>query len=117
MLGEMIDEIVPWQVKNQWNLMNAIFSQTVNLHVQELRKKKCCGCEVNHPSERRYDCIIMTKEGWITHGLEAVEHVLQQAIYGNSSGKLSESRNSFLTNTYSNTFKNCQVITKPPWNS
>ena len=80
MLGEIIDEIVPWEVNNQCNLMNAIFSQTVNLHVQEWRKKKCCGCEVNHPSERRHDCIIMTKEGWITYGLGAVEHVLQQGI-------------------------------------
>ena len=45
-----------------------------------MRKKKCCGCEVNHPSQRRHDCIMMTEEGWITCGLEAVEYVLQQGI-------------------------------------
>ena len=30
MLGEITDEIVPWEVNQQCNLMNAIFSQVVN---------------------------------------------------------------------------------------
>ena len=79
MLGE-VDEFVPWEVKYQCNLMNAIFSQTVNLRVGELRKEKCCGCEVNHLSQRRHDCLMMTEEGWETDGLEAIEHVLQRGI-------------------------------------
>ena len=60
--------------------MNAIFLQVVNHQVQELRKKKCCGCKIDHPSQRRHDCIMMTEEGWITYGLEAIEHVRQQGI-------------------------------------
>ena len=43
MLGEIIDEVVTWEVNQQCNLMNAIFSQVVNQRVQELRKEKCCG--------------------------------------------------------------------------
>ena len=39
MLGEITDEVVPWEVNQQCNLMNAIFSQVVNHRVQELRKK------------------------------------------------------------------------------
>ena len=67
MIGEMTDEVVAWEVNQQCNLMNAIFSQVVNHHVQKLRKEKCCGCEVDHPSQRRHDCIMMTEEeGWIT---------------------------------------------------
>ena len=78
MLAEITDEIVPWVVKNHWNLMNAIFSQIVSHHVQELRKETSCGCEVNYPSQRRHDCIMMTEEeGWRNYGLEVVEHVLQ----------------------------------------
>ena len=54
MLGEITDEVVPWEVNQQCNLMNAIFSQVVNQRVQELQKEKCCGCKVDHPSQRRH---------------------------------------------------------------
>ena len=80
MFEEIIDKIVPLEVNHQCNLMNAIFSQTVNHQVQELQKKQCCGCEVDHPSQRRHDCIMMTEERWITYGLETVQYVPQQGI-------------------------------------
>ena len=81
MLGEITDEVVPWEVNQQCNLMNAIFSLVVNLRVQELRKKKCCGCKVDHPSQRRHECLMMSEEeGWITYGLEAIEHVVEKGI-------------------------------------
>ena len=81
MIGEMTDEVVPWEVTHQCNLMNAIFSQVVNHRVQELRKEKCCGCEIDHPSQRRHECIMMSEEeGWITYGLEVIEHVLKHGI-------------------------------------
>ena len=62
MLGEITDEVVPWEVNQPCNLMNAIFSQVVNLQVLELRKEKCCGCKIDHPSQRRHDCLMMTEE-------------------------------------------------------
>ena len=81
MIGEMTDEVVVWEVNQQINLMNAIFSQVVNHHVQKLRKEKCCGCEIDHPSQRRHDCIMRSEEeSWITYGLEAIEHVLEHGI-------------------------------------
>ena len=80
MLGG-IDEFVLWEVEYRCNLTNAIFSQTVNLLVGELRKERCFGCEVKHPSQRRHDCLMMTEgEGWENYGLEVIEHVLQQGI-------------------------------------
>ena len=54
MLGEITDEVVPWEVNQQSNLMNAIFSQVVDHRVHELRKEKCCGCKIDHPSQRRH---------------------------------------------------------------
>ena len=49
--------------------------------MQELRKEKCCGCEIDHPSQRRHEFIMMSEEeGWITYGLEAVEHVFEHGI-------------------------------------
>ena len=81
MLGEITNEVVPWEVNQQCNLMNAIFSQVVNQRVQELQKEKCCGCKVDHPSQRRHKCLMMSEEeGWKSYGLEAIEHVLQQEI-------------------------------------
>ena len=81
MLGEITDEVVPWEVNQQCNLMNAIFSQVVNQRVQELQKEKCCGCKVDHPSQRRHDCLMMSEEeGWISYGLEAIEHVIEKGI-------------------------------------
>ena len=38
MLGKT-DEFVPWEVEHQCNLMNAIFSQTVNVRVWKLLKE------------------------------------------------------------------------------
>ena len=76
-----VDEVVPWEVRNLCNLMNAIFSEAVDDQVQKLRKEKCCGCEVNHPSQRRHDCIMMSEEeGWIVHGLEAIAQIIEQGI-------------------------------------
>ena len=81
MLGEITDEVVLWEVNQQFNLMNAIFSQIVDRRVQELRKEKCCGCKIDHPSQRRHDCLMMSEEeGWITYGPEAIEHVLEKGI-------------------------------------
>ena len=136
MLGEITDEVVPWEVNQQCNLMNAIFSQVVNHRVQELRKEKCCGCKVDHPSQRRHECLMMSEgEGWISYGLEAIEHVIEKGIlwkqfreaiqimrliphnHANNSGKLSESCGSSLTIMQTITFKNSRAITKLPWNS
>ena len=81
MIGEMVDEFVPWEVTHQTNLMNAIFSQCIDLHVNKLRKEKCYGCKIDHPSQRQHDCIMMTEEeAWETYGLEAIEHIFQKQI-------------------------------------
>ena len=61
--------------------MNAIFSKAVNDQVQKLRKGKCCGCEVNHLSQRRHDCIMMSEEeGWIMHSMEAIAQIIERGI-------------------------------------
>ena len=41
-----VDEVVPWEVKNLCNLMNAIFSEAIDNQVNKLRKEKCCGCKI-----------------------------------------------------------------------
>ena len=69
-----IDEVMPWEVRNLCYLMNAILLQTVDKEVNKLRKELCCGCKVDHPSQRRHDCIMMSEEeGWIKHGKKAIK--------------------------------------------
>ena len=47
--------------------------------IEKLRKEKCCGCKVNHPSQRKHDCLMMTEEErWKTHGLEAIQKAIDQ---------------------------------------
>jgi hypothetical protein len=63
------------------NLMNVIFSQNVDNQVQKLRKENCRGCKINNPSLRRHDCFMMTEqEGWMKHGLKAIQLVNEQEI-------------------------------------
>ena len=74
-----MDEIVPCEIRHLQDLINAIFVDTVAHEVNKLRKEKCCGCLVDHPSKRRHDCVMMTEdEGWIEHGLEAIERAIEQ---------------------------------------
>ena len=108
----MVDEFVPWEVTHQTNLMNVIFSQCIDLRAQQLRKEKCCGCEIDHPSQRQHDCLMMSdEEAWITYGLEAIEHVLQKEILQKQFTQPRQIMSSLLTNTYFNTSKNWKVTT------
>jgi hypothetical protein len=57
-----VDEIVPSEVKNLCHLMNAVFAESVAYEIGKLCKEKCRGCEVNHPSQRRHECIMLSEE-------------------------------------------------------
>jgi hypothetical protein len=61
--------------------MNAIFSEAIDSQVNKLRKEKCWGCIVDHPSQKRHECLMMSEdEGWIMHGLEAIERVIESQV-------------------------------------
>ena len=68
-----MDEIVPFEIRKLHDLINAIFIDTAAREVKKLRTEKCCGCKVNHPSQRRHECLMMTEEGCIEHWMEAIE--------------------------------------------
>ena len=76
-----VDELVPWEIENLCNLLNAIFSEAVGHEVDKLRQEKCSGCKVNHPNQRRHECLMISEEeGWVMHGLEAIERVISHGI-------------------------------------
>ena len=68
------------EIQNLCILLNAIFSEAVGHEVNKLRQEKCCGCEINHPSQRRHECLMMSEEGWTMHGLEAIELTIKHEI-------------------------------------
>ena len=76
----VVDE-VSYEVKNVCDLMNAVFFEAVLCEIQRLLKEKCPSCEVDNLSQRRHNCIMLSdEEGWLLHGLEAVEHVIKHGI-------------------------------------
>jgi uncharacterized protein YktA (UPF0223 family) len=61
--------------------MNAVFGESVACEIGKLCKEKCRGCEVNHPSQRRQECIMLSEEQrCISYGLEAIERVIERGI-------------------------------------
>ena len=76
-----VDETAPWEVRKFCELMNAIFTDVVNDKVQTLKKEKCCGCEIDHPSQRRHDCLMMSEdEAWMEYGAEAVQLIIEEQL-------------------------------------
>jgi hypothetical protein len=79
--NDLVVDEVSYEVKNVCDLMNAVFFEAVVCEIRRLLKEKCPGCEVDHPSQRRHDCIMLSdEEGWLLHGLEAVERVIERGI-------------------------------------
>ena len=76
-----VDEMVPWEIKKLCKLMNTIFTDVVNERVGTLKKEKCYGCEVNHPSQRRHDCLMMSEdEAWMVYGAKAVQLIIEEQL-------------------------------------
>ena len=76
-----VDEMVPWEIRKLCELMNVIFTDVVNERVETLKKEKCYGCEVDHPSQRHHDCLMMSEdEAWMIYGAEAVQLIIQELI-------------------------------------
>ena len=73
LLKNDVDEVVPTEVRELCDLFNAICVDNVSKEIGKLRTEKCCGCKVDHPSQRRHECLMMSEEeGWEMHGVEAI---------------------------------------------
>lgn len=69
-----IDEVVPSDIKELCNLFDLILVENVSEEIKRLRREKCCGFKVDHPSQRRHECLMMTEEeGWEMHGVDAIK--------------------------------------------
>ena len=63
------DEVSSDDYKKLCKLLETIIAWAVFDEVHKLSKEKCCGCEYDHPSQRRHDCVMLTvEEKWSTYG-------------------------------------------------
>ena len=66
---------------SQFSLLEGIYANAVAFEVHRLCVESCCGCRVNHPSQRQHDCLMMDEcERWEMYGLQAVEQVIANGI-------------------------------------
>ena len=71
-----VDEVSQSECQKLCRLLEAIFAQAVGREVYNLCKERCCGCEYDHPSQRRHECLMLThEEKWEMYGFEAIERV------------------------------------------
>jgi hypothetical protein len=71
------DEVSASDYKRLLSLLEAIYAEAVSCEVGKLAKESCCGCEYDHPSQRRHDCLMLSEqEKWQSYGLEAIERVI-----------------------------------------
>ena len=58
-------------MERAFRLLEIIYASAVAHEIQNLRQDVCCGCKIY-----AQDCLMMTEEeGWIMHGLAAMERV------------------------------------------
>ena len=50
------------EMKNLCDLVNAIFYEAVVVEIGKLCKERCRGCEVDHPSKKRHECLMLSLE-------------------------------------------------------
>ena len=63
------------------SLLEGIYANAVAFEVHRLCVESCCGCRVNHPSQRQHDCLMMDEcERWEMYSLQAVEQVIANGI-------------------------------------
>jgi hypothetical protein len=70
------DEVVPSEIEDLRNLVNAVLLDLVAEQVGQLRTEQCRRCQVNHPSQKRHDCLMMSvDERRAMHGQEAIARI------------------------------------------
>jgi hypothetical protein len=69
---------------NQFNLLEGIYANAVAHEVHRLCVELCCGCQINHPSQRQHDCLMIDEhERWQMYGLQAIGRVNTKRLVWN----------------------------------
>ena len=58
------------------HLLEALYVHAVGYEVRKLCEDNCYGCEVDHPSQKNHDCLMMDDDlKWLLYTTEAVKQV------------------------------------------
>ena len=71
-----VDEVSIDDHQKLFPLIEAIYGEALMREVQRFCRERCCGCKIDHPSQRQHDCLMLTdEERWNLYCEEAKANV------------------------------------------
>ena len=75
-----VDEVEKVQCQRVASLVSNVFQLTyaaiLDSLIQEAKVNRCCGCAIDHPSQRQHPCLMMdSKDAWIYYHDDVVEQI------------------------------------------
>ena len=57
-----VDEVFVAEYQKLFPLMETIYTNALATEIERLCIEHCCGCKIDHPSQRQHDCLMMCDE-------------------------------------------------------
>ena len=57
-----MDKISAVEYQKLFSLIEVIYTHAVFTEIERLCEENCCGCKIDHPSQRQHDCLMLTEE-------------------------------------------------------
>ena len=57
-----VDRISAVEYQKLFSLIEVICTHAVFTEIERLCEENCCGCKIDHPSQRQHDCLMLTAE-------------------------------------------------------
>ena len=71
-----VDEMSIADHQKLFALIETIYTEALMREVQRFCRERCCGCKIDHPSQRQHDCLMLTdEERWNLYCEEAKANV------------------------------------------
>ena len=68
-----VDKISAVEYQKLFSLIEVIYTHAVFTEIERLCEENCCGCKIDHPSQRQHDCLMLTaEEKWELYYKKAV---------------------------------------------
>ena len=68
-----MDKISAVEYQKLFSLIEVIYTHAVFTEIERLCEENCCGCKIDHPSQRQHDCLMLTaEEKWELYYKKAV---------------------------------------------
>ena len=68
-----MDKISAIEYQKLFSLIEVIYIRAVFTEIERLCEENCCGCKIDHPSQRQHDCLMLiVEEKWELYYKKAV---------------------------------------------